>query len=373
MVSGSWKTEPLGKAATLQRGFDLPYHQRKPGLVPIVTSAGTSDTHCQSKVTGPGVVTGRYGTIGEVFYVQPDFWPLNTTLYVKNFHGNDPLFVSYLLRTIDFHTHSGKSGVPGVNRNDLHEILVRLPQNRVEQEAIAGALSDADALIESLEKLIGKKRHLKQGAMQELLTGRKRLPGFSGKWSSKTIGDLANMSRAAINPATRPETVYVHYSLPAFDAGAVPVKEPGCLIGSNKLLVPQFAVLLSKLNPRIPRVWVPAQIPDNAVCSTEFLVLTPREGTDRNYLAALCLSKEVRFKMKLNATGTTGSHQRVHPPQVMVIQIAVPEDKGEQTAIATVLSDMDAEMAALETKLAKARQIKQGMMQSLLTGRIRLV
>src|ERR1017187_5469162 len=108
--------------------------------------------------------------------------PLNTTLYVKDFHGNDPLFVSYLLRTIDFHTHSGKSGVPGVNRNDLHEIVVHFPRAKAEQEAIAEALSDADAFIESLEQLIAKKRHLKQGAMQELLTGKRRLPGFSGDW-----------------------------------------------------------------------------------------------------------------------------------------------------------------------------------------------
>src|SRR5579872_2590898 len=101
VVNGAWKSGRLGKVATLQRGFDLPHRLRKPGVVPIITSSGSSDTHCESKVAGPGVVTGRYGTIGEVFYIETNFWPLNTTLYVQNFHGNDPLFVSYLLRTID--------------------------------------------------------------------------------------------------------------------------------------------------------------------------------------------------------------------------------------------------------------------------------
>ncbi len=169
MVSRDWVIVPLGKVVTLQRGYDLPNRLRRLGEIPIVTSSGIGGTHSEAMVSGPGVVTGRYGTIGEVFYIESEFWPLNTTLFVRDFHGNDPLFVSYLLRTIDFQTHSGKSGVPGVNRNDLHEVVVTLPPTKAEQEAIAEALSDADALIESLEQLIAKKCHIKQGAMQELL------------------------------------------------------------------------------------------------------------------------------------------------------------------------------------------------------------
>ena len=214
MVNDAWKSELLGKVATLQRGYDLPYRLRKPGTIPIVTSSGVSDTHSQAKVAGPGVVTGRYGTIGEVFYIEGDFWPLNTALYVRDFHDNDPLFVSYLLRTIDFHTHSGKSGVPGVNRNDLHQITVRFPPTLAEQQAIAAVLSDADALIESLEQLIAKKRLIKQGAMQELLTGKRRLPGYSGEWEVKTLGDLFNFGggfSASRDQLSSAGYCYLHY------------------------------------------------------------------------------------------------------------------------------------------------------------------
>jgi type I restriction enzyme S subunit len=181
VVSPNWKTQSLGSVITLQRGYDLPYRLRKPGSIPIVTSSGIEDIHCEAKVKGPGVVTGRYGTIGEVFFIRGDFWPLNTTLYVRDFHGNDPLFTSYFLQTIDFHSYSGKTGVPGVNRNDLHEVEVSFPPHQSRTGSHAEALSDADALIESLEQLIAKKRDLKQGAMQELLTGKKRLPGFEVK------------------------------------------------------------------------------------------------------------------------------------------------------------------------------------------------
>jgi len=146
-MAGEWAEMPLGDVITLQRGFDLPSQNRKPGKVPIVSSSGVSDHHSEVGVKGPGVVTGRYGTIGQVFFIKEDYWPLNTTLWVKDFHGNDPHFASYLLRTVDFQSCSDKSSVPGVNRNDLHRIPVLLPP-LAEQKAIAAVLGALDDKIE---------------------------------------------------------------------------------------------------------------------------------------------------------------------------------------------------------------------------------
>jgi len=146
-MTSEWAKVSLGDVITLQRGFDLPSQNRKPGKVPIVSSSGISDFHSEIRVKGPGVVTGRYGTIGQVFLIKKDFWPLNTTLWVKDFHGNDPQFASYLLRTVDFQSCSDKSSVPGVNRNDLHRIPVLLPP-LPEQKAIAAVLGALDDKIE---------------------------------------------------------------------------------------------------------------------------------------------------------------------------------------------------------------------------------
>ena len=146
-MAGEWAKVALGEVVTLQRGFDLPSQNRKPGSVPIVSSSGITDYHSEVGAKGPGVVTGRYGTIGRVFLVREDYWPLNTTLWVKDFHGNDPEFASYLLRTIDFQSCSDKSSVPGVNRNDLHRIPVLRPP-LAEQKAIAAVLGAIDAKIE---------------------------------------------------------------------------------------------------------------------------------------------------------------------------------------------------------------------------------
>ena len=131
----------------MKRGYDLPAASREHGNIPIISSSGPTGFHSKSKVKAPGVVTGRYGTIGQVFFVNQDFWPLNTTLYVRDFMGNDPKFISYFLRGINFLAYSDKAAVPGVNRNDLHEAAVEVP-DVAEQERIACVLSALDDKIE---------------------------------------------------------------------------------------------------------------------------------------------------------------------------------------------------------------------------------
>jgi len=118
----SWRSCRLGDVLTLKRGHDLPEHSRQDGDVPVVSSSGITGRHKEAKAAAPGVVTGRYGTIGEVFYLEEDYWPLNTALYVIDFKGNDPRFSAYFLRNILRGYQSEKAAVPGVDRNVLHEI-----------------------------------------------------------------------------------------------------------------------------------------------------------------------------------------------------------------------------------------------------------
>jgi len=147
-----WRDCKLGDVLELKRGYDLPSQQRQPGSVPIVSSSGPSGFHSEAMVKAPGVVTGRYGTLGEVFFVTRDFWPLNTTLYVRDFKGSDPKFISYFLKTIDFYSCSDKAAVPGVNRNHLHELPVRVPP-LADQHAIARILGTLDEKIELNRKM----------------------------------------------------------------------------------------------------------------------------------------------------------------------------------------------------------------------------
>ncbi|MFB2768321.1 restriction endonuclease subunit S [Pelatocladus sp. BLCC-F211] len=175
-IPSNWVEKRLGEIATLQRGFDLPTSTRRSGNIPVISSSGFSGTHDTAMVSAPGVVTGRYGTIGEIFWIEEDFWPLNTSLFVKDFHGNYPLFVYYLLQRVDLKKFSDKTGVPGINRNDVHKIKVLLAPIE-EQRKIAEILGTWDSAIALTEKLITAQQKRKKALMQSLLS----LPGTPTK------------------------------------------------------------------------------------------------------------------------------------------------------------------------------------------------
>lgn len=373
MVTNRWQTVRLGEVITLQRGFDLPYRLRRSGTVPIVTSAGIEDFHHEAKVKAPGVVTGRYGTIGNVFFVADDFWPLNTTLYVRDFHGNDVRFVSHLLQTIDFQTHSGKSGVPGVNRNDLHEVKVSLPAATIEQRAIAKALSDADAFIESLEQLLAKKRDIKHGVMQELLTGKKRLPSFNDEWAIHRLDQMASIQRGA-SPRPIDDPVWFDDNSPVGWVRISDVTMSGMYLRETSQRLSALGVEHSRPVDRgslIMSICATVGRPiitDIDTCIHDGFVVFERLRVDKNFLYHVLSSIEASWSKH----GQTGSQMNLNTGLIKATEVRVPPCLMEQQAIARILSDIDAEIGAIEANVAKAGHIKQGMMQALLTGRIRL-
>lgn len=138
----------LGDLMNLKRGYDLPESQRRPGPYPVISSAGITGYHDEYMVQGTGVVTGRYGTLGEMYYVDGKYWPHNTALYVTTFKGNDPKYIYYLLTCLGRIRTSDKSAVPGVNRNELHEMAVPAVTDKNQQKKIGAVLSATDAKID---------------------------------------------------------------------------------------------------------------------------------------------------------------------------------------------------------------------------------
>lgn len=171
----TWRTGTLDSFITLKRGYDLPSRLRVEGDVPIVSSSGVSGWHNEVKTKGPGVVTGRYGTLGQVFYMEEDFWPLNTSLYVRDFKGNDPQFVAYLLQTLQLEKWGATAAVPGLNRNVLHRIEVKAPPPEAQRE-IVGVLSAYDDLIANNRQRIERLEEAARLLYQEWFV-RLRFPG----------------------------------------------------------------------------------------------------------------------------------------------------------------------------------------------------
>ncbi|WP_165725231.1 restriction endonuclease subunit S [Pseudoalteromonas sp. SA25] len=141
----NWQLRSLKEIATLKRGYDLPTKLRTAGKVPIYAANGQNGSHNEAKIKGPGVITGRSGTIGKVHYTNTDYWPLNTSLYVTNFHGNDPKWVFYMLKAFQLERFVEGAGVPTLNRNLVHDELIPLPPLH-EQKRIAAILDKADTI-----------------------------------------------------------------------------------------------------------------------------------------------------------------------------------------------------------------------------------
>lgn len=286
-------------------------------------------------------------------------------------------WLNYLLNTKQYRdavraTATGTSNsMKNISKERLME--VEIPWLSLdEQNRISVALSDIDALIVNLEKLVEKKKAIKQGAIQELLTGKRRLPGFEGGWVGIEIGQNGYLLRESINPQEHTSTLFCEYSMPAFDDRRIPVKTYGSDMHSNRTVIYGTVLLFNKLNVRQKRIWLVNAMESNSVCSSEFLAYCS-DTLDLRLMAQLLSTEKITNDFIGMSTGTSNSQKRITPNNFLEYSVYVPKDINEQSAIADVLGDMDSEIAALEEKISKAKLLKSGMMSELLTGRIRLL
>jgi type I restriction enzyme, S subunit len=281
-------------------------------------------------------------------------------------------------------THGGV--FTNLTTTGVKEFKIPIPPTLLEQEAIAEALSDADALIESLERLVAKKRHIKQGAMQELLTGKTRLEGFSGDWEEYSIGSIADPNKKwsftggpfgsnlkssdYVSEGVRiiqlqnigdgefknKEEVYTSYS------------KADELISCN---IYPGEIILSKMGDPVARACLVPEYHSRYLMCSDGIRLSVDPRRFNTYFIYMSINSPI-FRIMAENTGTGSTRKRIGIKELRHLTLSLPSLL-EQEAIAAILSDMDAEIATLEKKLEKARAIKQGMMYNLLTGRIRLV
>ncbi|MBC7876956.1 MAG: restriction endonuclease subunit S [Anaerolineales bacterium] len=268
-----------------------------------------------------------------------------------------------------------------VGMDVFRKTLFFLPPTLAEQEAIAEALSDADALIESLETLLTKKRQVKQGAMQELLTGKRRLAGFSDEWKEKRLGNSATLkARIGWQGLTTAEYLdsgdYYLITGTEFKDGFIDWKNCHYVTEARykqdkNIQVREHDVLVTK-DGTIGKIALITNLTKPATLNSGVFVIRPIDNMfyPEFFYYLLCSSVFIEFLDQLSA-GSTINH--LYQKDFVNFVYKTPPTIAEQTAIAEILSDMDAEITTLEEKLVKARQVKQGMMSELLTGRIRLV
>ena len=389
VIPEDWEVKNILNISPLQRGFDLPICEIKEGKFPVVFSNGIFKFHSKYMAKKPGVVTGRSGTIGKVFFIENDYWPHNTTLWVTNFKGNNPKFIYYLFEHTDISIFSSGSGVPTLNRNDIHERKVALPITLAEQTAIATALSDVDALIAALDKKITKKQQIKQGAMQQLLTGKKRLLGFRGEnkfkqteigfipedWNMVSVGDITKFHKQGYYTKENYKENGEYYLLrgtdmqnPKIDLSSTPkISVSQYDYEAYKVLNGDFLFVRSGAIGRygIADANTPKSIFGSYLINFRFI-----EDINAKYFGYFYESEISICQLYSIIQG--GANLNINAENIKALKIPLPP-LAEQIGIAQILTDIDNEISQLVVDRNKYEQIKTGMMQQLLTGKIRLI
>ena len=306
---------------------------------------------------------------------QPSCIDNNMAAYVLDASRADVRFVHSLLLMKKLGALVATTALPALNGKQLAEMVLALPP-LPEQRVIAAALSDVDALLATLDQVIAKKRDLKQAAMQQLLTGEIRLPGFSGEWEMKRLDELAEI-RSGGTPST---------GEPSFWDGDIPWCTPTDITALNgHKYLHETSRLITPLGLNASSAeMIPAQsvvMTSRATigeCAINAVPLSTNQGfknfipfakTDVDFLYYLLGTQ----KQGLIALCGGSTFLEIGKTQLAAYEVRLPSTKAEQTAIATVLSEMDAELSVLESRRDKTRNIKQAMMQELLTGKTRLV
>ncbi len=360
VIPSDWGIDKIKNLASITTGGQDTQDKVEDGLYPFFVRSQTIERINSYSFDGEAVLTAGDGVkTGKVFHYIHGKFDFHQRVYkISNFDKKLDGYYFYLYFSNKFFNRimsmTAKSSVDSVRMEMIADMPIPLPA-KPEQQAIAQTMRGADELITALEKLITKKRNIKQGTMQQLLTGKKRLPGYSSKWEVKRIGEMLDYER--------PDK-YIVKSTDYVENGDIPV------LTANKSFVLGFTNEVKGIYKDIPVIIFDDFTTDSKYVTFPFkvkssaikILKTKNKLTDLKYLFERM--RLVKFPL--------GGHKRYYISEYQRLALKIPKYE-EQEAIAKVLSDMDVEIETLEQKRDKYKMIKQGMMQELLTGRIRLV
>lgn len=384
LIPEDWKVHPLGSVLSVRHGKSQHNVASESGEFPILATGGEIGRASTYLYNKPSVLIGRKGTIDKPRFMSTPFWTVDTLFYTELAEHIDSKFIYYKFCLIDWYAYNEASGVPSLNAATIEKILQAIPTKKTEQTAIAKTLSDIDALITQLEKLITKKRQIKQGAMQTLLNPFDKNGELKDGWERKTVFELADCKKELFDDGDWIEAKHIT------DKGVRLVQTGNIGIGrfndkntKKYIFESSFSqlkckelqagdLLICRLAEPAGRACIFPLLDDKkVVTSVDVTIFRPRNDiANRVYLSNVFSTAEWFSMINESVGGTT--HKRISRGSLGKIAIFLPPID-EQNTVASILFDMDTEITALETKLVKTRQLKQGMMQSLLTGQIRLV
>lgn len=332
---------PLAEVVTLQRGIDLPASQRTKGEVPVLGSNGIAGHHNVAATAGPGVVIGRSGSVGKCQYVDCDYWPLNTTLYVSNFHGNHPKYIYYFLRRFDLSRFASGVSVPTLNRNAFSRESVRIHDLPTQLE-IAEALSIVEDAVRFQRQTINIIKELKANTMERLF--REGLRGEPSKqvefgevpqsWQIIPFSAAATVTEGLVDPKAEPFASMIHVGPDSIESatGSVVRTRRAHELGliSGKYIFSAGQIIYSKIRPYLKKVW---KASFDGLCSADMYPLRVKNGMTPDFLAAYLLTDA--FTRQVVAQQDRTGIPKVNREQLGRCRVPRPLED-EQVAIAAV-------------------------------------
>jgi type I restriction enzyme, S subunit len=364
---GTWERKTLGEVAPLQRGFDLPVDDIKKGEYPVVFSNGILKFHNEFKAKAPGVVTGRSGTIGKVTFVEKDYWPHNTALWVTDFKNNVPKFIYYFYSKYKLERLGTGSGVPTLNRNDIHIQEEYFPSPS-EQTKIATFLSAVDERLQSLRKKKSLFEEYKKGVMKKLFSQELRFKDENEKvfpiWKDTKLGELTFKT----GKRNKGNIQYPIYSINN-NEGFLPQSEQFEGMDSNAR---GYDIALYKIIQKKTFAYNPARINvgsigfsanlENIIISSLYVCFQTTEKLEDHYLLQYLKTFDFNKSVLINSEG--GVRDYLFYDNFSKIRIPLPCNK-EQTKIANFLSTIDEKIQLIEKQLLDIDEWKKGLMQKM--------
>jgi len=362
----SWQETTLGKVLTLQRGFDITKAQQHPGPYRVISSSGTQSTHAEYKVMGPGVVIGRKGTLGSVYFSKEPFWPHDTTLWVKDFHGNDEKFAYYFLQTLHLGRYDAGASNPTINRNHIHLLPVVCPPLPT-QRRIAAILSAYDDLIENNARRIKILEEMARLLYREWFVhfrfpwheGVRMLDGVPEGWEVKTFGEVSLNFDSKRKPLSSLQRATMQGEYPYYGAAKVLDYINDYIFDGEYLLVAEDgSVITPPGNPVLQlvdcRFW-----PNN---HTHVIQGKPPVSTQFLYLSLSGLS--------ISGYITGAAQPKITQASLNRIPVLVPADTGLLSQFDEIARNMLTRVKVLERENANLRWTRDLLLPRLVAGEL---
>ncbi len=365
-----WHSVKIEDFAPLQRGFDLPVSKIKTGPFPVVFSNGALKTHVKYKAIAPGVITGRSGTIGKVHFIEENYWPHNTSLWVTDYKGNYPKYVYFVYKRLNLKKFSTGSGVPTLNRNNIHSYKIVVP-NLDEQQKIADFLTQVDNHIDLQQKKLDLLKKYKQGLMQQIFSQKLRFKDDNGneypKWKERKLGDVFNYAKGTglskddiiadgRNLCVLYGELYTTYSEVIYKVLSRTNKLEGTKSIKGDLLVP-----CSTTTSGIDLANITEITYNNVLLGGDITILRPKDAECSRFFAYY-LTHYKTHDISSYAQGSTIVHLYFNHFKKMIINI--PSTK-EQQKIANFITFLDDKIMQEERKVEQFQQFKKPLLQQM--------